>query len=113
MAPSSSTGATVVKFQVNQGWAIGQFLIPPSTIIDIGDKRDDELTEWERLAKGHCPPIDAAALDADCALLMWRGYPWHRERLCRRLDPFNEQTFGRLLAMDETTVQRYWPQGKG
>jgi hypothetical protein len=109
-APTSlSYEETVVRFQVNQGWAIGQTLIPASTIIDIADKEDCELTPEERLAKGRIPPIDVLSLDADAAIALWRAYPFHRERLRRQLDPVNQATFERLLGMDEGTLQRHWP----
>jgi hypothetical protein len=98
-----------MRYQINQGWPIGQFLIPPSTTIDIADKPDHELSEFERLAKGRIPPIDVCALDADAAIALWRAYPFHRERLRRQLDPVNQATFERLLGMDEGTLQRHWP----
>jgi hypothetical protein len=100
-----------MKFQVNTGWPIGQFLIPPATIIDIADKPDAELSEFERLAKGRPIPIDCTALDFDSALTLWRAYPEHRHRLRRHLDDFNEETFQRLLGTDEAALQRYWPRG--
>jgi hypothetical protein len=103
-----------MKFQVNGGgWAIGQFLIPASTIIDIADKPEHELTEYERLARGRIPPIDVCSLDCGAAIALWRAYPWHRERLHRRLDPVQEAAFQRLLRMDEATLQRHWGAGKG
>jgi hypothetical protein len=102
-----------MRFQINQGWAIGQFLIPPSTIIDLADKQDYELTPFEQLAKGRVPPIDVCALDADAAIVLWRAYPDHHERLYRCLDAFNEETFQKLLGTDEATLQRHWPRGKG
>jgi hypothetical protein len=101
-----------VRFQVNQGWAIGQFLIPPATIIDIADKPDAELSEFERLAKGRPIPIDCTALDYDSALTLWRAYPEHRHRLRRNLDDFNEETFQRLLAMNEEAL-KHWRRGAG
>jgi hypothetical protein len=102
-----------MRYQINGGgWAIGQTLIPQSTIIDIADKPDHELTEFERLAKGRIPPIDVCALDADAAVALWRAYPWHRDRLRRQLDPFNEATFERLVGMDEAALQRHWPRGR-
>ena len=36
-----------------------------------------------------------------------------RERLRRHFAAFDEQTFQRLLAMDEASLQRLWPQEKG
>jgi hypothetical protein len=102
-----------VRFQVNQGWPIGQTLIPAATVIDIGDKPEHELSEFERLARGKIPPLDATALDYDSALTLWRAYPEHRHRLRRNLDDFNEETFQRLLGTDEATLQRHWPRGAG
>jgi hypothetical protein len=102
-----------MKFQVNTGWPVGQFLIPASTIIDIGDKPEHELSEYERLARGRIPPLDAVALDADAAIAIWRAYPFHRDRLYRQLDETNEATFARLVALSEGVLARYWQQGKG
>ena len=96
-----------MHFQVNTGWAIGQFLIPAATIINIADKPDAELSEFERLAKGRIPPLDACALDADAAILLWRAYPWHRDRLYRRLDSHQEATFQQLVGMGEAALQRW------
>jgi hypothetical protein len=101
-----------MRFQVNQGWAIGQTLIPPSTIIDIADKPDHELMEFERLARGRIPPLDSTALDYDCALLLWRIYPDHRHRLRRCLSEFDEETFQKMLGMNEEALKP-WPRGAG
>lgn len=57
-----------MRFQINQGWAIGQFLIPASTVIDLVGKAENELTEFERLARGRVPPIDAICVCARDAL---------------------------------------------
>jgi hypothetical protein len=102
-----------MRFQIANGWPIGQFLIPAGVVINIGDKEDCELTEYEKLAKGRIPPIDICALDADCAVAMWRFYPFSRDRLRRELSPFETETFERLLGMNEAVLQRHWPQGKG
>jgi hypothetical protein len=102
-----------MRFQITQGWPIGQFLIPASTIIDIADKPDHELGEYERLAGGRIPPRDSLALDADAAVTLWRAYPWHRDQLRRHLSPFETETFQNLLGMSERILERHWPQGKG
>jgi hypothetical protein len=102
-----------VKYQVNAGWLVGQTLIPHGTIVDLADKEDYQLTPAELLAKGRTPPLDTLALDADSAIALWVAYPWHRERLRRHLDEFNEATFQRLLGIDEETLQRHWQQGQG
>jgi hypothetical protein len=97
-----------MRFQINQGWAIGQTLIPASTIIDIADKPDHELTEFERLAKGRIPPLDATALDYDSALVLWRSCPdHHRHRLRRCLSEFDTAMFEKLLG-NEAVLARYW-----
>jgi hypothetical protein len=100
-----------MRFQIGSGWLINQFFVPPSTILDYGNKQQDELTPWEQLAQGRTPPIDACAFDADAAVAMWRSvHPDLQHRLRRKLDPYNEETFQRLLAMDEITLERHWPR---
>jgi hypothetical protein len=115
--PMRAAGAaeeTVMRYQLSGGgWPVGQVLIPNSTIIDLGDKAEHQLTEFEKLARGRIPPLDTLALDADSAIALWRWYPFHRDRLRRHLDPFEEATFQRLLGMSEATLQRHWPQGAG
>jgi hypothetical protein len=103
-----------LRFQINGGgYLIGQVLVPNSTIIDL-TKPDAELTEFERLAKGHPIPIDSTALDADAAISILRSCPdHHRHRLRRQLSPVEQQTFEKLLALPETTLRRLWPQGAG
>jgi hypothetical protein len=101
-----------MRFQVNEGWPIGQFLIPASTIIDIGDKPDHELTEFERLARGRPIPLSATALDYDSALVLWRAFPEQRHRLRRDLSPFDQEIFEKLLAMNEQALKP-WPRGTG
>jgi hypothetical protein len=104
---------TVVRFQINQGWLVGQFLIPHGTVIDGDGKQDYQLTEAERLARGRTPPLDSTALDYDCALTLWRAFPEHRHRLRRSLSPFDRETFERLAAADEASLERHWPRGAG
>jgi hypothetical protein len=36
-----------------------------------------------------------------------------RERLRRHFSAFDDQTFERLLALDEPALRRLWPQGAG
>jgi hypothetical protein len=56
-----------MKFQLTQhGWPIGQWLIPAGEIIDL-DKSPEQMTGFERLAVGKTPPMNAIALDDDCA----------------------------------------------
>jgi len=71
------------------------------------------LSPWEIVAKGRVPPLDATALDADAAVVLWRAYPFHRERLRLHLDDHNRETFERLSAMDEETLEQHWPRGEG
>jgi hypothetical protein len=97
-----------MKFQVGEGWLVGQVLIPGSTILDYGDKQDHELSPPETIAKGKIPPVDSLALDADSALALWRAYPHCRERLRRNLDEINTEIFRRLLEMDNATLERFW-----
>jgi hypothetical protein len=104
-----------MRFQVgSQGWPVtGQHSVPPSTLIDL-TKDPDNYTTWEQLCVGKVPDPSATALDADCAVAMWRNtHPEHRHRLRRKLDPFNEQAFQRLLEMDEAALARHWPAGRG
>ena len=96
-----------MRFQISQGWLVGQTLIPASVIIDL-TKPDHALTEFDRLAKGRVPPIDIVSLDYDCALTMWCRYPEFRHRLRRHLSPFDEETF-QELAVDETKLRRWGP----
>ena len=99
-----------MRFQINGGgFLVGQVHIPASTVIDL-TKADADLTEFEKLARGKVPPLDSTALDADCALVLWRAYPWLRHRLRRDLSPFDEETFQKLLGMDDATLERHWPQ---
>jgi hypothetical protein len=102
-----------MRFQITQGWPIGQFLLPPATVIDLGDKEDHELTEYEKLAKGRIPPIDICALDADCAIAMMRFYPWSHDKLRRDLSDFEEAILQQLLSLNERTLERLWARGKG
>ena len=105
-----------MRYQVGpRGWPVtGQHLIPPSTILDYADKRDDELTPYETIAKGKVPPLDITIMDADCAMVMWRSvHSDLHHRLQRKLDPFQEETFRRLSWMPEEAQERLWPRGKG
>lgn len=66
-----------MKYQLAQhGWPIGQFLIPVGTIIDL-TKDPEQMNDWEKLAQGKLPPLNALALDDDCANAMEQGYPGH------------------------------------
>jgi hypothetical protein len=100
-----------VRYQVNEGFVLGQVLVPAGTVINL-TKADAELTEFERLAKGRPIPIDATALDADAAVAILRSCPdHHRHRLRRDLSPFDQETFQRLLGMSEEALQERWPRG--
>jgi hypothetical protein len=103
-----------MRFQVNGGGRfIDQTLIPPSTVIDLADKQDHEMTPSELLAKGRPIPLDVTALDADCAISLWKSYPDHRHRLRRNLDPAQEALFARLRDLDPAALEAAWPTGKG
>jgi hypothetical protein len=85
-----------MRYVLTTPFAIGQFCIPAATVIN-GDKVDEsEMTQWERLAQGHCPPIDAVALDWDASIVMWEQYAELRHRLQRNLGPAHEEMFQRL-----------------
>jgi xylose isomerase len=56
------------------------------------------MTQWEKFAKGHVPPIDALALDWDAAWTIWEAYPEFRHRLRRNLAPFHEEMFQKILS---------------
>jgi hypothetical protein len=99
-----------MRFQVNNGWAVGQTLIAHGVIIDADGKEDYELTPEERLAKGRIPPLDVTALDYDCALFLWRLYPGQRHRLRRSLSEFDATMFEKMLGMDEEAL-KHWPRG--
>ena len=102
-----------MRYQISGGgWLIDQFLIAHGEVINT-DKPDRELSPAERLARGKIPPADARPMDADARLVLWRAYPHCRDRLYRCPDEFNESVFQRLAAMDDETLERYWPSGKG
>jgi hypothetical protein len=84
-----------VRYQLTNPFVVGQFAIPAATVINL-DKAESELTQWEKFAKGHTPPIDALSLDWDCAEVMWRKYPDFRHRLKRHLGPYHEEIFQQL-----------------
>ena len=66
-----------MKYQLSGcGWPVGQFLIPVGTIIDL-TKPPEQMNDWEKLALGKLPPLNALALDDDCANAMEQGYPGH------------------------------------
>jgi hypothetical protein len=66
-----------MKYQLAQhGWPIGQWLIPVGTVIDHG-KAPEQMNDWEKLALGKLPPMNAVPLDTDCAEAMAKGYPGH------------------------------------
>jgi hypothetical protein len=70
-----------MKYQLaGHGWPIGQWLIPVGTVIDH-TKTPEQMTDWEKLALGKLPPLNAVALDDDCAEAMANGYPGHRHLL--------------------------------
>jgi hypothetical protein len=46
-----------MRFQLTTGWFVGQFLIPPGTIID------NSLAQWAWVGSGI--PLDAVALSQD------------------------------------------------
>jgi hypothetical protein len=66
---------------IDHGWPIGGIVIPPGTIIDLGQpwsrKPDDKLTQWEKLAKDKAPPLNALALDPECIEMMKLHYYYH------------------------------------
>jgi hypothetical protein len=64
-----------MKFRVErQGWVIGQFVIPPTTLIDTHEGTDD----WSKLARGHVPPPNAYALDQEAYDALRTNYPSHQ-----------------------------------
>jgi hypothetical protein len=99
------------------GWVIDEFSMPAGTTLDYVGKEEHQLTPYERLARGRVPPIDACALDWDCALVMHRNYhPDFHDRLHRRLSQYDEEMFQRIISgklFSEEVLQRYWPRGKG
>ena len=94
-----------MRYQLANAFVIGQFAIPAATFINL-DKPENELTQWEKFAKGHVPPLDAIALDWDCADVMHRAYPGHRHRLKRQLEPFHEEMFGKLESGELQVLSR-------
>ena len=69
-----------MKFMLQTPWPIGQFCIDAGVTIDLG-KPEAQLSDWEKLARGRIPPIDALALDEECAQHMRRCYPGFLHRL--------------------------------
>jgi hypothetical protein len=66
-----------MKYQLaNHGWPIADRLIPVGTILDFS-KPDDNT----RLAGG--PPLNAVAMDQQCADVMFNAYPGHRHLIQR------------------------------
>lgn len=68
-----------MRYQIGGGgWPIGAVLIPAGTIISLDNKAEHQLTEWERLARGRIPPMDAIALDQEAWEAMAQSYEHHR-----------------------------------
>jgi hypothetical protein len=95
-----------MRFQVGNGWVIGAVCIPASVIINLApDKREEDHTEFEKLARGRLPPpIDSCALDWDCAVTMWRAYDGLRHRLHRHLSSYDQEMFDRIVSGDLQNV---------
>jgi hypothetical protein len=67
-----------MKFQIGpQGWPIGGMLIPASTVIDL-TKPEGELSDWEKLARGHPLPMDAGPLDDEAYAELVRAHGMKR-----------------------------------
>jgi hypothetical protein len=83
-----------------QGWPVGgQYLIPPSTVLDFNGKEDHQLSPWERLALNKTPSLDCVALDWDSAVLMHQSY--HRDyhyRLRRNLSEYDEDMYQQIIS---------------
>jgi hypothetical protein len=92
-SPSSPKAAVqVMRWQIGgSGWPCGQFLVPPSTIIEA-EVRDGEIAGpvlWNGNKLPMPPPLDAVGLDDAAALFLLRAYPeelWHRLQFSRDLD---------------------------
>jgi hypothetical protein len=64
-----------MKWQLGpQGWPVGQFCIPPSTIVS------GNPPTWNGIVLP-TPPMDAVALDDEAAAAMRAWYHEHRHRL--------------------------------
>jgi len=79
-----------MRFQLKDtGWPIGQYLVPVGTILDLGNP----TTDWDRLAMSHMPPpLNAVALDQECAEFMHRVYPGQRHLLHVAIQPTQTET---------------------
>jgi hypothetical protein len=52
-----------MKYQVNApGWAVGQYLIPPTTVIDFAS---NDL--YSTIARNHAVPLNISPLDDEAA----------------------------------------------
>jgi hypothetical protein len=72
-----------MKFQLDQtGWPIGQFVVPAGTTLDLG-KPESQMTDWEKLARGRAPPMNALALDDEAEQTMQRAHPWNLNMIRR------------------------------
>lgn len=66
-----------MKYQLTGGWPLGQWFIPPGTIVDF----TAPSTQWgnaEMWTQGLVPPPNALALDQDCSDQMKLAYPQAR-----------------------------------
>jgi hypothetical protein len=78
-----------MRFQL-PAWPVGPWFVPAGTIISAVT-RDGEIVEpviWNGIVLPMPPPMDAAALDEEAALLMLRAYPefWFRLGFGRGVD---------------------------
>lgn len=70
-----------MKFQIIQeGWSIGDKLIPAGTIIDAASNDD-----WTNLARGRVPPPNVLALDQEAADMLFKHYPAYRVHVAEGL----------------------------
>lgn len=63
-----------MRYQLTQGFVVGQFLIPPGTEINLS-KPESEMTDWEKLAQGRVPPAGAIPLDDEARELVEWAHP--------------------------------------
>jgi hypothetical protein len=63
------------QYQIRNGWPVGQYLIPCTTIIDDPDNKPEHLlSHWERIARGRFPPRDAIPLNVETRQWMVSNY---------------------------------------
>ena len=74
-----------MKYQLmHHGWPVADKLIPAGQILDFS-KPDD----WTKLAGNRVPPMNACALDQQCADVMFDAYPQHRHLLHKQVPTLN------------------------